>query len=275
MKLNEEQLKLFADFIQRKIGIVYQEENYFQLEKRLKEISKTLRLKSLKELYSLASQGINGPLKQLLLDVATNNETSFFRDPMAFNLIAEKILPELSQEKKAAGKVKIWSCASSTGQEPYSLAILAQEFKQKNISSPDIEIYASDISEKVLERARSGLYTELEVKRGLTDSRLTKYFSKNANDLWELNSEIKKKVHFAKQNLLNPFLNAGPFDLVVCRYVLIYQTEEKKKEIIERITHTLAPKGYLLMGGSECLIGLSQDFDQISLNGAVIYQKKQ
>lgn len=273
MALTAGQFKFFADFIQKNIGIIYLPENYFQLEKRLEEIAHLFHLKSLEDLYVLSTGGLEGQLKQALLDVATNNETSFFRDPPAFRLIEEKALPRLAARRKRLGKIRIWSCASSFGQEPYSLAMLAHEFTEKDRLS-SFDIYATDICDKALSRAKTAVYSNLEVHRGLSAVRLAKYFTHTSDDMWQIKPEIKNRVSFAKQNLLDPFSNPGPFDLIFCRYVLIYQSEEKKKEIIEKLARTLSPQGYLVLGGSESLIGLSKDFDQVSQNGAVIYKKK-
>lgn len=274
MALNEQQLKFFADYILKNLGIVYQSTNYFQLEKRLDDVAKIMHMTNSEELYSKCQIGISGHLKQVLLDIATNNETSFFRDPTVYRAIEEKIIPTIMAMNPQKTSINIWCAASSFGQEPYSLSILASECQQKVPTLPSVSIYASDISENALNRAKAGRYSQLEIQRGLSAQRLIKNFKKDPEDFWIVNSEISKRVRFAKQNLLEPFTNTGPFDLVSCRYVLIYQTEAMKKDIIARITKLIAPGGFLILGGTESMLGLSNEFNQINYEGAIVYQKK-
>ena len=272
--LNETKLKFFADYIQRNLGIVYQSSNFFQLEKRLEDIAKSLNFPDVEELYFKAISGIDEPLKQLLLDSATNNETSFFRDPAIYKAIGDCVFDSWRLHQPRKSMCNIWSCASSFGQEPYSLAMLSDEYSALYPGGPSIQIIASDISDNALTKARSGKYSQLEVQRGLSPQRLVKYFTKDQSDYWELSASVRSKVRFFKQNLLDPFISLGQLDLVMCRYVLIYQTDEKKKEIIAKISKVLAPRGFLALGGAESMIGLSDDFEQLSRFGAILYQKK-
>ena len=273
MPINDQMLQFFADYIQKNLGIVYPQSNFYQLAKRIEDIAKILGLASAEEFYTKAQQGIQGQMRQVLLDVATNNETSFFRDPQVYKMLFEQIFPEL--QNLATGKnVKIWCAASSFGLEPYSLSILSSEYLAKTPSAHEVEIRATDISDQALNRAKSGKYSQLEVQRGLSASRLIKNLTKDEQDYWTIKSEISKRVTFARQNLIEPFLDQGPFDLITCRYVLIYQADAMKKEIIAKLHRCLKPGGYLIMGGTESLIGLSSAFVQISGTGAIAYKKQ-
>lgn len=267
-------LKFFSAYIEKEVGIIYAEHNAFQLKNRLEEICKLVGEPNVSSLYKLAQKGITGSFKQLLVDIATNNETSFFRDPRVFKAIEETILPGLFELYKDGEKMRIWSAASSTGQEAVSVAILLEEAKLKLKRGFDFHITGSDISERALAKARDGLYSQLEVQRGLPAALMIKYFTKDERDRWAVRPAIRQKMDFKKQNLKDSFADAGQFGLILCRNVLIYQNVESKKEIICRITKQLMPGGFLVMGSGESLIGLSQDYQQVNIEGAVIYRKK-
>lgn len=272
--MNPSQLKYFADLIQKEIGIIYSDATFFQLEKRLIDIAKVLNLADVGELYALAQRGLGGTAKQVLLDVATNNETSFYRDPKAFRLIENHIIPHLVAVNPGVPVLRIWCAASSFGQEPYSLAILLREMAEKNVSLPRMEILATDISEAALARAKEAKYTQLEVQRGLSAVSLVKYFTKSSDDYWTLNNEIRMSVQFRKQNLLDSFSDLGTFDFILCRNVLIYQSDVKKKEIVAQMTSHLSRQGAFLLGAAESLLGVSSEYDQVSQDGAIFYRKK-
>jgi len=268
-------LNFFASFIEKELGIVYEAANYYQLESRLKEICKNLEIEDVATLYSKAqAQGITGNFKQMLLDVATNNETSFFRDPKVFKCIEDYLIPELKKNNPATIVFRIWSAASSFGQEPYTLAMLLNEMKAKDPSLPNFEIWTTDISKAALERAKTGRYSQLEVQRGLPPLLLIKYFEKDADNYWTLKNDIRSKVRFEEMNLLKMDKVVGHFDFVLCRNVLIYQNEERKKKIIANIADRIKKGGFLILGASESLINLSDAFEQIVTGGAVLYRKK-
>lgn len=268
-------LKFFADFIEKELGIIYAEAVYYQLQQRLEKVAEYLGLKDAEALYVRAvSQGIIGDFKAYLLDIATNNETSFFRDPTIYNALENHILPALKSDFAGAFNFRIWSAASSFGQEPYSVAMLAHEVRQKDPTFPRIEIKATDISDQALTRARKGCYSQLEIQRGLAASRLVKYFSKNEDNTWQLKPEVSSLVDFSKKNLLDSFATMGKFHVILCRYVLIYQDAEKKKQILGRLVECLHPRGFLILGGSESAMGLSTEIVQENFSGAVFYRRK-
>jgi len=165
---------------------------------------------------------------------------------------------------KAAGKnhVRIWSAACSTGQEPYSIAMTVKEEAAK-YPGMQVEIYATDLAEKVLERSRSGAYTQFEVQRGLPIMLLMKYFTQTANNTWQVNDAIKSMVKFAPANLLTSFAALGRFDVIFCRNVLIYFDEKTKSDVLDRMAVILNPPGYLLLGGAESTTGLTKKFNAL------------
>lgn len=272
-------LTYFANYIQRQLGIIYQEHNYFQLENRLNEIVKLLGKNDLNDLYQCAQGGIEGQFKQLLLDLSTNNETSFFRDEKAFRAIEATFLSDVLKGAFGSfGPLRIWSAASSTGQEAVSMAILLEEFFEREKKKVLWTIEGTDISDRVLSRAREGSYTSLEVQRGLPAKLLIKYFNKENDPAreghWVARDEVRRKMKFQALNLKESFTWAEPFHLILCRNVLIYQNVESKKEILGRMVKCLLPGGYLILGSGESLLGLSQEFDQQIVDGAVVYRRK-
>lgn len=274
----ESKVKFFADYIQKEIGIIYVPEVYFQLEQRLDKVARFLNLEGPEEVYQKAiKEGISGDFRQFLLDTATNNETSFFRDPKVFQAIENQLLASFQKEHPKNFVYRIWCTAASFGQEPYSLAMLVHEFLKKNPEHPRIEIIATDIADHALKRCKEGKYSQLEIQRGLSTPRLLLYFEKDPEleGYWILKSEIKNRVEFKKQNLLDSFDQMGSFNLILCRYVLIYQDADKKKMIVQKLEKRLVPNGYLIFGASESALGLSDRLKQNSLDGAIYYQVKE
>lgn len=263
----------FSKYIEKELGIIYSPQNYYQLQSRLDELVKILKIPDLLTLYHDVQSQSPRFRKQLLLDIATNNETSFFRDPRVFRSI-EFVLKDLIEGcQKKNEPLKIWSAATSTGQEPVSVAILIEEFLTTMSLSKGYSIYCTDISERVLKRAQEGVYSDLEIHRGLSDRFLEKYFIKEG-DKWKVIPQIKKYMEFQKQNLIEKFINPDCFNLVLCRNVLIYQNIESKKQILKKLSDSIISGGYLVLGAGESLLGLSSDFEQEVIDGAVFYRKK-
>jgi chemotaxis protein methyltransferase CheR len=269
--ISKDVLKFFAAYIERELGIVYSESNFFQLESRLHQIAKQMG-KTTDEILVSSYNQIYGDFKNLLLDTATNNETSFFRDKAVFRSLAKNILPEIAEEKGPGQVIRIWSAACSTGQEPYTLAMLLNEEHEAG-KIPPFQIVATDYSTRALERAKKGVYSQLEVQRGLPATHLVKYFDQ-VDDSWKVSSELQRKIEFQHFNLLDKWNILGPFDLIFCRNVLIYQKIEKRKEIIARLADYLTPKGYLVLGATESMMGLSDRFESVLLDGASFNRKK-
>ncbi|MCM2349331.1 MAG: protein-glutamate O-methyltransferase CheR [Bacteriovoracaceae bacterium] len=272
---DNEILKFFANYIKSELGIVYAEHNYFQLQNRLEEISKLIGARNLQELYANCQQGMCGQFKQMLLDQATNNETSFFRDPKVFAAIESIFLKAASEDEFHTQQLRIWSAASSTGQEAISLSILLNEYKERLNSKIQFSIIGTDISERALAKAKEARYSRLEVDRGLSPERLYKHFIKGGADQWIAKPELIKNIEFKKLNLKEPFPFSEKFHLILCRNVLIYQSVEGKTEILKKLTDLLAPGGFLVLGSGESLFGLSTDYEQHFIDGAVIYRIKE
>ena len=268
--MTDQCLKFFSDFYLKHLGIVYAENNFFQLEKRILSVLKKFELNEPEALVEIVKNGKNSAITEHLLDVGTNNETSFFRDTTVFNMLRDYWIPKWFETHS---ELRIWSAASSTGQEAYSMSILLNEFKSKN---PTIRysIVGTDMSQRALEQAKKAQYSELEIQRGMPTSFLLKYCQQTGDGDWKLNRSVTAPVTFHRLNLIETWPNLGVFDLVLCRNVLIYQSVEGKKKIFKKLAQRLSPNGTLILGSSENLVGLSDEFDQHLVQGAIIYDKK-
>lgn len=274
MTLPKESLNIIAGMIEKALGIQYAEENHYQLSKRMAEVATTLGMKDADELFHVLREGKNLKAMNALLDAATNNETSFFRDISMFDAFANDLLgnPEFLGNKQ--DYIRVWSAASSTGQEAYSLAMLLRQWQLQK-PNRNYEILVTDYSERVLKQAKDGKYTDLEVHRGLTEEQLKKSFEKDAADsnVWSIRPELKRQMNFRQVNLLEDWSGLGTFHVIFCRNVLIYQSVENKKKVISRLYNSVQPGGYLVLGAAETMIGLSDNFEIKRLGRAVYYQK--
>ena len=253
----------FSQFIEKELGIVYSDFNKYQLENRLEEVVKILGLRDVGELRMKAQLTPTAAIKQLLLDIATNNETSFFRDPKLFQVFSDTILPQF-----AGRKLRVWSAACSSGQEPYTLGLLHLE----KLLVTSFEIVATDISSTILKRAEDGCYTQLEVERGLSAKRIQTFFSKEASGLYRVQPNLRSLIKFQPLNLLGPMSQLGTFDIIFCRNVLIYQNVANKSRVVEKLAERLNPGGLLVLGAGESLLGLSDAFGTVKTDGVVYYQ---
>jgi chemotaxis protein methyltransferase CheR len=267
--MSPEVLSFFSRFIEKETGIIYAENNIYQLKSRLEDLCKFFKLSSVEELHREFNQLIpNSVMRQKLLDHATNNETLFFRDPSFFTAIESFILREVLLEMPS--EIRIWSAASSTGQEALSVAMALEEMSAR-VPLPPFSIVATDICDKALVKARSGTYTDFEIMRGLSEARKNKFFQKEA-DGWRAKSSIHGKIKFGYNNLIRSSVT-GPFHIILCRNVLIYQNIEMKKIIVETLLRQLAPEGGLLLGVGETLLGVTGAIETINISNAMFYRK--
>ena len=273
MTIEQDKILYFANFIKEHLGIIYADANMYQLEHRLNDICYQLGFKTIDELYQNAHIVMTSQMKELILDLATNNETSFFRDSAMYTALREFVFPELIN-KTHKGIIDIWSAACSSGQEVYSIMMEYQLIKEKNPIVPMLNLLATDISGTILKRAKSGTYTQLDVQRGLPAKYLIQFFDKLENDNWQVKPTLQRGIDFAKLNLLENWDSIGTFDVIFCRNVLIYQNIENRIKVIDKIFNKLNSGGFLILGASESLLGLSEKFNQVSTSGTIIYQKK-
>jgi chemotaxis protein methyltransferase CheR len=212
-------------------------------------------------------------LHRQVVEAMTNNETMFFRDARMFAMLKQTMLPEIVTRRAAQRSINIWSAACSSGQEPHSIAMLLRELRP-SLEGWKITIIASDISQEMLARARSGAYSQFEVNRGLPAALLVKYFEQN-RATWEISANIRSMVDCREINLIQPWPPLPQMDVVLLRNVLIYLDVETRRSILSRVARTLAPGGYLILGGAETTNHLHEAFEPISLGGGLCFRLRE
>ncbi|MGR3218824.1 MAG: CheR family methyltransferase, partial [Candidatus Anammoxibacter sp.] len=246
MELTKSDFENLSRFVYKTCGIVIKDEKTYLIQQRLEPIAKSIGCKNFAELCFKLSANCSSSLHDQIIAAITTNETSFFRDTHPFDTFKNTILPKLGnlvEERKnrkpvrKGAKIRIWCAASSTGQEPYCLAMIIYEYTQgvkyRGITENDFEIMATDISSKVLAKAIAGEYSDFEITRGLQPSHKNKFFIKE-NGLWLIDNRIKDMVEFKRLNLMKPFTMLGGFDVIFCRNVLIYFDDPAKRSIFDQ-----------------------------------------
>ncbi|SIS46697.1 CheR family methyltransferase [Neptunomonas antarctica] len=272
-RISPDEFKSFSLFLEKNCGILLADHKQYLVQSRLGKIMQECSLDNLSCLITQLERAGGNQLKDKVIDAMTTNETLWFRDTHPYDILKNKLLPEI-KEKNQRKKVRIWSAACSTGQEPYSMSMIIDEYKRANLGSFSVgeEIVATDISASVLQQARGGEYEMLALGRGLEKERLRKHFKANANGSWTINPDIKARVRFQSLNLLGQYSGLGQFDIIFCRNVMIYFSSELKTQILRKMHKQLNPGGYLLLGASESLSGLSDCYKMIHCRPGIIYQ---
>ncbi|HVY90860.1 MAG TPA: protein-glutamate O-methyltransferase CheR [Hyphomonadaceae bacterium] len=256
--MNSQDFEFVAQLLRKRAGIVLTGDKMYLLESRLAPLARKEGLPSIDDLIHVVRSRREERLISQVVDVMTTNETFFFRDKTPFDHLKEAILPILSQARRG-NRIRIWCAACSTGQEPYSIAMMLDQSPQLTGGVP-VEIVATDLSDRCLDRARQGLFTQFEVQRGLPIQMLMHYFTQQ-DDHWRISEKIRQQVTFRKQNLIDANYPLGKFDVVLCRNVLIYFDGPTKSEVLDRIGQALNPGGFLIMGAAESVVGLSTSFE--------------
>jgi chemotaxis protein methyltransferase CheR len=254
------------DFLRKMLktrsGLVLAAEKHYLVESRLMPIARKHGLFNLTGLVAKLKGPDTEALMVEVVEAMTTNESFFFRDKSPFEQFRETMMPALMAARGASHRIRIWCAAASTGQEPYSLAIALKEMG-KDLKGWRVEILATDLSTEVLEKAKSGIYTQFEVQRGLPALMLIKYFAQ-VGELWQIAPEIRGMVKFLPINLLHDFAHLGRFDLVFCRNVLIYFDQATKTGVLERIADVTERDSFLVLGGAETVVGLTSRFKPIT-----------
>jgi chemotaxis protein methyltransferase CheR len=272
-QLDDSSYHQFRVFLEKQCGIVLGENKQYLVKSRLAPLMTKFDVATLGDLVTRTLSPVERQLRAAVIDAMTTNETLWFRDEYPFELLKKRLLPEFKNQRTP---LKIWSAASSSGQEPYSIAMAVQEFKQSNPGafSGGVQIIGTDISNTMLEHCKYGHYDSLALSRGLSPERKRMFFEDGDKGMSKVKDSIKKMVSFRQLNLLNSYSLMGKFDIVFCRNLLIYFAPEIKKQIIAQFEGVLNPKKYLFLGASESLTGLNQNFDMVRCNPGIIYQKK-
>ena len=243
-------------------GLMLSADKHYLVESRLLPIARRSGLLNLTGLVAKLKAADAEPLIVEVVEAMTTNESLFFRDKTPFDQFRETIIPALLEARAATRHIRIWCAAASTGQEPYTLAICLKEMG-KELKGWRIEILATDLSTEVLEKAKSGIYSQFEVQRGLPVLMLIKYFSQ-VGEMWQVAPEVRGMVKFQPFNLLNDFSSLGTFDVVFCRNVLIYFDQDTKIDVLNRIDKVIERDGFLALGGAETVVGLTGAFRPVT-----------
>ena len=263
----------FRDYLENACGIVLGENKQYLVASRLTRVMAEKHMTGLGQLLDELINKNNRDLQESIIDAMTTNETSWFRDVHPYATLKKDILPEISRGRKSP--IRIWSAACSSGQEPYSISMSTHEFQMANpgLLTTDVRIVATDISPAMLSFSKKARYENLAMARGLSDERKKRYF-RDVGGAWEVNQDVRSRVEFRELNLMDNYALLGKFDIVFIRNVLIYFSSKAKQDILERITKTLNPAGYLYLGGSEALTGVMGQYDVVRTSGGVVYKLK-
>lgn len=274
--MNTTSFQYIADFLRRQSGLILEDSKQYLLESRLTPLLKQHDLRDLDALAEKVRSDERGGLAVDITQAMTTNETLFFRDKYPFDALRQMILPQLADRIAPHEKIHIWSAACSKGQEPYSIAMTAvQSLPQVNRR---VRITATDIDHKVLADAQAGLYSQMEVQRGLPVQMLVRHFEQ-VREQWRIRDEMRSFVSFRQANLISDKLAyelrpEGVFHVVFCRNVLIYFSPEERARVIDRIARMMAPDGYLIMGAAENVSGAHSRWEGLTFEGRRIWQLK-
>ena len=277
LKISSDEIKLITKYIYEISGIYLDESKKYLLETRLNSIAEEQGCNSYQDFLKKAKTDASKSIERKIIDAISTNETLFFRDSGPFQLLQHKIFPELidarsSKMPSLKTNLKIWSAASSTGQELYSVAIVLQELLG-DLSKYSIKLLGTDISDAAVSQASSGKFNKFEIERGLARDKLTKYFTMSGQT-WKINDQIRAMANFRKFNLMMPFAGLGKFDIILCRNVAIYFTLEDRKKLFNKIADVLEPDGYLIIGSTESLTGICPRFIPKRHLRSIFYQLK-
>ena len=267
----------FKSFLEDACGIDLGEGKQYLISSRLTKLLRDEGISSLSELLSF----VRNPsprytqLRDIVIDAMTTNETSWFRDTTPFACLEKVVFSELSERGKH--QYRIWSSACSSGQEPYTISISLSEYlRSQKVGSKKLntEIMATDISASMLENAKKAQYDESILGRGLSIQRKQQFFIEKPEGIRQVVDEVKNRIRFKEQNLLESYTSLGNFDIIFCRNVLIYFSPERKSDILNRMAQSLNPEGYLFLGASETITGYSDAFEMIRSPHGVYYRLK-
>ena len=270
--ITQEEYDAFRLFLEQASGIVLGDSKHYLVTSRLNGIMVEFAIPTFFNLLDQTKR--DQKLRQKIMDAMTTNETSWFRDSYPYDVLKEKILPEAAKRRPVS--YRIWSAACSTGQEPYSISMIVSEFLASpfsGLSADCVKIVGTDISSSAMQLAKNACYEGVSVTRGLSAERRKRFF-KESGTCWEVVNEIRSRVSFREMNLMQSYSFLGKFDIIFCRNVLIYFSQELKRDILKRMTQVLNPGGYLILGGSESISGYSDDFELVKWNSGVIYRLK-
>lgn len=265
----------FSQFLLNSCGIDLGVGKEYLVSTRVRKILAQHNFSCLAELVASMRSSSKSSLRQQVVDAMTTNETLWFRDAYPFEYLKNTLLPKLQKGQFTNKPLKVWSAACSSGQEPYSIGMIVDEFNQRSRQARiDVRISATDISNTILERAKAGVYDRLSIARGLSQQRLQAYFLPKDELLWQVKPALQNCVQFRQLNLQNDTFGYEQYDLVFCRNVLIYFNAALKLRILSKIHAVLAPGGLLFLGASESVSGAEKLFEVVNCHPGIAYRKR-
>ena len=272
MPLSTSDFTFVSNLVYREAGIVLEPSKDYLVDARLTGLIRQLEIDSIETLVlKLRSPGAEA-LSRQVVEAMTTNETSFFRDIKPFETLKKVVLPDLISRRSSQRSLSIWCAASSSGQEPYSIAMtLCEAFPE--LINWRLSFVATDLSSQMINRCRAGKFSQIEINRGLPAPLLVKYFKQSGAE-WEIDHRLRKMIEFRELNLLLPWHNLHGLDIVFIRNVLIYFDAATKKQILGRIRRLMSPDGYLFLGGAETTLNLDDQFERMAADKSGCYRIK-
>ena len=258
--MKPDDFEFVAQLLRKRSGLVISIDKIYLLESRLLPLARKRGIESMADLVSTMRLRPDEALLREVTEAMTTNESFFFRDIHPFEQFRQFILPALLKSRANQKRIRIWCAAASTGQEPYSIAMILKEEAYK-LTGWKVDIVGTDLSREVLDRAREGIYNQFEVQRGLSTQLLNKYFTR-VGDNWQISADIRSMVTYQEFNLLNSMIGLGKFDVIFCRNVLIYFDQETKGIVLNNLAKLLPPDGFLYLGSTETILGITNALHQ-------------
>ena len=269
--LSEENYRFLQEHLYRHSGLLLEKGKAYLIEARLLPLVAKRQLSGLNELCARLRTRNTDTLNRDVIEAMSTNETLFFRDPAVWEALRTIVLPSLIRNRQSSNRLRVWSAAASSGQEAYSLAMTLMEMP---LDSWDVQILGTDISSRMIERARAASYSQFEVNRGLPASHLIRYFERTGRD-WQIKDTVKRWVRLEEHDLRQQMQRFGPFDLVMCRNVLIYFDVPTKQAILRQLRNSMSGGGYLVLGSAETTLNLDAQFERQEVGRATFYRVKQ
>lgn len=268
MALSAQEFAFVSDLVRRESAIVLGPGKEYLVESRLLPLARRYGIGSVSEFVAAAQHRPTAGMRTSVVEALTTNETSWFRDQEPFTLMTDTVLPELAEARQGPQTLRVWSAACSSGQEPYSLAMVLQD---KLPAGWDYQIMASDLSTEILARAEKGRFSQLEMNRGLPAAMLVRHFERVGTE-WQVSAGLRRNVSFSAINLANTLPVLPAFDVVFLRNVLIYFDVETKRAVLRRIRRMLRPGGWLFLGSAETTIGIDAEFERVDGRRTSVYR---
>lgn len=270
MTIDDHDFNYVRQLVRERAAIVLEDGKQYLVDNRLSILARREGLGSAREVIQRLRAAPAGPLQRKVVEAMTTTETLFFRDGKPYEALRNTIIPELQRLRATERKVQIWSCACSSGQEPYSVGMLLREHFPA-LASWQLRLVATDLSTEMLARSRAGRYSQLEVDRGLPAGYLGRYFEQIGHD-WQISNDLRRMIEFRQLNLAGPWSHMPPVDLILLRNVLIYFDLDTKRQILAKIRRALRPGGFLILGTAETTVNLDDGFELTRSDGTSYYR---